>query len=108
MLSQSISRRALFLTGFGLLLMGRPRRTPAQRRQINLYELLTKDLKARRPEEFRFAQRVVVLVEAETLPLELVLTTYQWARKDKRFKDRPFPYFEQALRRRARKEGIVI
>ena len=73
-----------------------------------LRDQLEKGLKARRPEEFQFLNRVISMVENQTLPLELVKSTFQWARERAKNKRYPFPYFERALRLRAAQLGIEI
>lgn len=70
-----------------------------------LQERLEKGLKARRPEEFQFIKNVVALVEAGTLPVKLVDSSFHWARRQRR---RPFQYFERALIVLAGKKGIKI
>lgn len=74
----------------------------------DLKDQLEKGLRARRPEEFAFIARVLQMVDEGTLPLDLVQSTFQWARKKTDFKKYPFPYFEQALRLRAKRIGIAI
>jgi hypothetical protein len=74
-------------------------------RSIDLRETLEAGLRARRPEEFAFIGRVVAMVERGDLPLSLVQSTFQWARKK-----RPYPYvfFERGLKRRAAALGIPV
>jgi len=74
----------------------------------NLRDQLEKGLRARLPREFEFIDRVIKLVEINVLPLELVKSTFQWARENAKNKRYPFPYFEYALRLRAKKIGIAI
>ena len=69
---------------------------------------LEKGLRARRPVEFEFVELVVQMVANETLPLDLVKSTFLWARKKALTTPYPFPYFETALRVRAAKQGIAI
>ncbi len=71
----------------------------------DLQDQLESGLRARLPAEFAFIRRVVNLVETDRLPLDLVVSTFQWARRHKRY---PFPYFERALRTRAARLGIAI
>ena len=78
---------------------------PALIEVANLQDQLENGLQARLPGEFAFIARVVEMVEANQLPLELVKSTFQWARRKKPY---PFPYFERALRLRAAKLGIQI
>ena len=77
----------------------------AERTGATLRELLEKDLRVRRPEEFAFINRVMQLVEEGELPEKMVYTTYLWARRKPR---RPLQYFELALRLRADKLGIDL
>jgi hypothetical protein len=74
----------------------------------DLKEQLEAGLKARLPADFAFIQRVVTMVENDQLPLELVKSTFQWARKKAKYRNYPFPYFERALRIRAGRLGIQI
>lgn len=73
--------------------------------QLTLKDALEKGLKARRPEEFEFIDRVVFLVEEGVLPKRLVQSTFFWARQHPRI---PAVYFEWALRARARRLGILL
>jgi hypothetical protein len=70
-----------------------------------LKDQLNSGLKARRPEEFAFIARVVEMVDDGQLPIELVQSTFQWARFKKPY---PYPYFDAGLRARAAKLGINI
>lgn len=71
-----------------------------------LKESLKAGLKCRRPVEFEFIDKVVAFVEAGKLPQDLVLNTFDWARKQRQ--DIPFPYFQQALILRAGKIGVSL
>ncbi len=71
----------------------------------NLKKTLGEVLRARRPEEFAFIDKVGDLVEDGTLPRSLVESTFLWARKKPRH---PFQYFEQGLRVRAKKIGVDL
>ena len=62
-------------------------------------------LRARLPREYRFLRKVVALVKLERIPVELVLSTYHWARKKQ---PHPFPYFVRALQIRAAELGIRL
>ena len=67
----------------------------------NLKQTLTSGLKARRTKEHEFISKVVVLVNNDTLPLKMVMTSFKWARaKDDKI---PFIYWENALRKQAKK-----
>jgi len=57
------------------------------------------------PEEDGFLDYVLARVDAKTLPLSLVESTFQWARKKPRHR---FQYFKRALIERAAKIGIRL
>lgn len=71
----------------------------------HLKDQLSAGLRARLPSEHQFIQRVTAMVEANELPMELVMSTFLWARRKRPY---PFPYFERGLRTRAAKQGIQI
>lgn len=71
-----------------------------------LQKTLEVGLLARRPAEFQFIGRVVLLVASGRLPLPMVETTFHWARR--KHAKYPFPYFEVGLRIRAREIGVEI
>lgn len=71
-----------------------------------LKETLEKGLKCRRQVEFAFVAQVVTLVDNSQLPQDVVLGTFSWARKQR--EDIPFPYFQFALRERAKKYGVSL
>jgi hypothetical protein len=71
----------------------------------DLQDQLENGLRARRPAEVAFIQRVVTLVRQDRLPLPLVVSTYRWAQSKYR---QPFPYFVRALRIRAARIGVRI
>ncbi|HEY2760326.1 MAG TPA: hypothetical protein VGI75_06275, partial [Pirellulales bacterium] len=52
-----------------------------------LKEQLTFGLQARTPAEQAFVDEVVTLVNSNTLPLDLVQSTFLWARKKQRYKE---------------------
>ncbi len=74
----------------------------------DLKDQLEKGLKARRPTDFAFLAKVILLVEMNKLPLSEVKAVFQWARKRGAKTNYPFPYFERALKIRAKKLGIII
>lgn len=74
----------------------------------DLKSQLEKGLKARRPQDFVFIKKVVEKVANDELSVELVKSTFQWARENGRYKNYPYPHFEQALRLRAKKLGITL
>lgn len=78
---------------------------PAHAAIDDLKKTLEQVLKARRPEDFAFVARVVELVDAGTLPRDMVESTMNWARKKPR---RQFQYFEFALRARAKQIGVEL
>ena len=71
----------------------------------SLKDQLEKGLRARRPEEFAFIAKVVSLVNEGRLPLSLVKSTFQWARRKQPYQ---MPYFQKALRIRAARIGVAI
>jgi hypothetical protein len=71
----------------------------------NLKDQLSFGLRARLPSEHAFIALVVERVESGKLPLEMVMSTFQWARRKRPY---PFPYFESALRLRAALKGIAL
>ena len=80
-------------------------RTQRGAKSVNLQEALEKGLRARLPEEFEFIERVVTMVEKGTLPLDLVRSTFDWARDKRPY---PYRYFERGLKLRAARIGIVV
>jgi hypothetical protein len=71
----------------------------------SLKETLTFGLRPRQPADNAFIDVVIARVENKTLPLELVMAVYRWS-LDKR--PYPYPFFERALRVRARAIGVSI
>jgi hypothetical protein len=74
----------------------------------DLKEQLEDGLRARLPSEFKFIEDVVALVAQDVLPLSLVKGTFQWAQRKAGGRRFPFPYFENALRLRAKRIGVTI
>ena len=74
----------------------------------DLKEQLENGLKARLPADFAFISKVVMLVEDNKIPLKTVKAVFQWARNKGAKNNYPFPYFQRALKIRAKKLGIVI
>jgi hypothetical protein len=70
-----------------------------------LKEQLTFGLRARTRHDFQFVDLVVAKVRARELPLEMVESTFLWARRKQPY---PFPYFERALRIRAAEADIDL
>ncbi len=73
---------------------------------LNLQTQLEKGLKARRPVEFQYIDQIMKLVEAGTLPVPLVETTYGWARKQPG--NRQLQYFQFALQARVKAAGLNV
>jgi hypothetical protein len=73
-----------------------------------LQQQLESGLKARRPEEFAFIEKVVSMVGDDELPLALVKSTFQWTRQNPKARKYPFFYFQRALRERAKRLGISV
>ena len=74
----------------------------------DLKDQLENGLKARLPADFAFISKVVMLVEDNKIPLKTVKAVFQWARNKGAKNNYPFPYFQRALKIRAKKLGIVI
>jgi hypothetical protein len=74
--------------------------------KVSLRDRLQAGLLTRRPEEKAFVDHIVDLVEQQQLPLDLVLSTYRWSVKQR--PDFPFPYFQEAIRRRAAAIGVTV
>jgi hypothetical protein len=72
----------------------------------SLKDILAKGLEARRPEEFAFVDKVVRMVDRGRLPLEMVQTTFLWARKKEG--KHQFQYFERGLKLRAQQCGVKL
>ncbi|MFN5757669.1 MAG: hypothetical protein ACK52C_11840 [Planctomycetia bacterium] len=79
---------------------------PAVGKIAGLEDRLKTGLRARRPEEHRFIERVVLLVREGSLPGTLVDSTYLWAIE--RQKKYPYPLFERALRIQADRLGVDL
>lgn len=71
----------------------------------DLKTTLEKGLRARRPIEFQFIKQTTDLVDNGTLPQSVVKSTFLWARKKRPY---PYPYFERALRERAKRIGVDL
>ena len=79
---------------------------PAVGKVADLETRLKTGLRARRPEEHRFIERVVLLVREGNLPGKLVDSTYLWAIE--RQQKYPYPLFERALRIQADRLGLDL
>lgn len=79
--------------------------SPLGSKSATFQEQLEKGLRARRPEEFAFIARVVAMVQRRQLPLDLVRSTFDWARDKRPY---PYPYFERGLKQRAARLGITV
>src|SRR5207237_6914388 len=68
---------------FGWLWLAKQSTGPAtaDEQQATLNEILRSVLKCRRPQEFNYVNLVTAKVDAGELPLPLVLSMMQWARK---------------------------
>jgi hypothetical protein len=71
----------------------------------DLETALKKGLMCRRPIEFEFIDLVVDAVADGVLPIDLVYSTFVWARRKRPY---PFVYFRRALRMRAAAREIVF
>ena len=72
----------------------------------SLADRLKTGLKARRPEEKEFLDRVAHLVRTGVLPAKLVDSTYLWAVQRQR--NYPYQLFERALRIQADRVGVGL
>ncbi len=70
-----------------------------------LKEQLETGLLARTPAEQAFVAKVVQLVDDGELPNSLVQSTFLYARKKLPY---PMPYFQRALKIRAKRVGIIL
>ena len=85
-----------------------PKNDPASNVGVQIADLrqqLEAGLQVWRPEDVAFINRVVVMVRRGQLPLEMVKSTFAWARTKESY---PFLHFQYALRTRAAKAGIRI
>ena len=73
---------------------------------VDLKDTLEKDLYARTPEQFEFIETVVLLVANKILSPKLVYSTFKWSLQYD--KGRRFYYFEAAMRKRAKQQGVEI
>jgi hypothetical protein len=73
---------------------------------VTLESRLTTGLKARRPEDVEFVERVAEMVRTGQLPAKVVDSTFLWAIR--RRQSYPFPAFQKALRIQADHLGIAI
>ena len=93
------------LSAPGPALAAQPSAADSDPLSASLKEELEVGLKARRPADFEFIATVVGKVALKELPLDLVKSTFQWARKKQPY---PFPFFERGLRLRAAQKGISL
>ena len=73
---------------------------------VTLESRLTTGLKARRPEDVEFVERVAEMVRTGQLPAKVVDSTFLWAIR--RRQSYPFPAFQKALSIQADRLGIAI
>jgi hypothetical protein len=95
------------IAALGSLAIGGLARSQEEPRGVaTLTEQLRFGLKARRPVEFEFIDLVVDRVEQKLLPRDMVLSAMTYAQGKN--KDRPYPYFEFSLRKRAAAIGVEL
>lgn len=105
-----LARRA-FVVGLGVVLtpaftrQSQCQQAPPQTGEASLRETLIYGLRPRTPTDEAFIDMVVAKTEARVLPLELVVSTFRYAKVKRPY---PFPYFERALRVRARQIGVEL
>ncbi len=73
--------------------------------EIDLKDQLERGLQARLPVEFQYVDQIALLVKQQQLPLELVISTFHYARHKRPY---PIQYFHRALMIRAQRLGIAI
>jgi hypothetical protein len=98
--------RSLALALGSLSIAGLARSEDEPRGVATLKETLRFGLKARRPVEFEFIDLVVQKVEQKLLPRDMVLSAMTYAQSKN--KDRPYPYFEFSLKKRAAAIGVEL
>jgi len=74
--------------------------------QADFHETLKFGLKCRLPAEFAFVELVVLKVDQGLLPKVMVLSQFDWARKQR--PRIPFPYFQFGMRKRAAALGVDL
>ena len=94
--------RFVLLAALALLAAGWARTADAGVLDPNVMKIV---LHTATPQEDGFIERVVARVDAGTLPLDLVESTFLWARNKPKKK---FFYFKQGLILRAADRGITI
>jgi len=73
---------------------------------VRLEDQLKNGLRASRPTQVAFIKQVIIRVEKEQLPREMVNLVFKWAReKNERI---PFPYFQFAMRELAKRRGVYL
>jgi hypothetical protein len=105
-----MQRRAwirFFVVALGSLSLASLARSQEEPRGVaTLTDQLRAGLKARRPVEFEFIDLVVGKVEQKILPRDMVLSAMTYAQSKN--KDRPYPYFEFSLKKRAAAIGVGL
>jgi hypothetical protein len=71
----------------------------------DLQDRLQNGLRTRAPADIAFIKQVVALVKTGKLTVNDVLGVYRWAEPKR---PHPFPYFREAMRRVARRQGINL
>lgn len=99
---------ALLLAGLAAAaLLNSTAAQPAAAQEIaELKEQLKNGLLVTRPEDQLYIDHVVQMVQQEVLPIELVKSTFQWARRKKT--SYPVLYFRKGLEIRAAEIGVKI
>ena len=101
-----MNRRFFFaMAAAGLAATARAQQPAPVTGDASLKETLTFGLRPRLPADYAFIDVVIARVDNKTLPLELVIAVYRWS-LDKR--PYPYPFFERALRVKARAIGVDI
>ena len=104
------NRRLLFkamVAGFvGLIPLRISTAQETERNRVRLEDQLISGLRAATPGQKDYLRQIVALVNAGTLPRQMVNLLYTWAiRRNPKV---PFPYFQFALRVLAKRRGITV
>jgi hypothetical protein len=105
MRTQMLPRRTLIIGLLSVVVVAVPATSASATTIAELKEQLRFGLQARLPEEFAFIDRILLLVEQGQVPMPLVQSTFQWARKKRPY---PFQFFKRGLILRGAQQGIVI
>ncbi|MEC8557220.1 MAG: hypothetical protein VXZ82_19635 [Planctomycetota bacterium] len=98
--------KAMFAGVVGLIPLRSASAQQIERNKVRLEDQLISGLRAATPGQKDYLRQIVALVNAGTLPRQMVNLLYTWAIKRK--PKVPFPYFQFALRVLAKRRGITV